>query len=99
ALLVVLSLGAVGILTSLEPARQVVSQQGSAPEKPLTFQDTVEGVHITLTVTPGRIGSNRVVVALTDRRGTPVRNASQVELRLSALEADLGERRSAEHTP
>src|SRR5262249_14949662 len=58
---------------------------------PLIFQDTVEGLHITLAITPGRVGSNRVVVVLTDRRGTPVRNASQVELRLSALEADMGE--------
>jgi hypothetical protein len=57
----------------------------------LTLQDTVEGVHITLTVTPGRVGPNSMVVALTDRRGAPVRNASQVELRLNALEADLGE--------
>jgi mono/diheme cytochrome c family protein len=91
ALLVLLILGAVGILTSLEPARQVATQQGSTPERSLTFQDTVEGVRITLTVAPGRVGSNRVVVALTDRRGTPVRNASQVELRLNALEADVGE--------
>jgi mono/diheme cytochrome c family protein len=91
ALLLVMILGAVGILTSLEPARQVAAQRGSASERILTFQDTVEGVHITLTVTPGRVGPNSVVVALTDRRGTPVRNASQVELRLSALEADVGE--------
>jgi copper transport protein len=92
ALLLVLILGAVGILTSLEPARQVAAQQGIAPERPLTFQDTVEGVRITLAVAPGRVGPNSVVVALTDRRGVPVRNASQVELRLSALEAEVGER-------
>jgi copper transport protein len=92
ALVVVAILAATGVLTSLEPARQVVAQQGSAPERPLTFQDMVEGVHITLTVTPGRVGLNSVVVALADRRGAPVRNASQVELRLSALEADVGER-------
>ena len=91
ALLVVLILGAVGLLTSLEPARQAAVQQGMTPASSLTFQDTVEGVRITLTITPGRVGSNRIVVALADRRGTPVRNASQVELRLSALQADLGE--------
>jgi mono/diheme cytochrome c family protein len=91
ALLVVLILGAVGILTSLEPARQVTAQQANASKRPLTLQDTVEGVHITLTVTTGRVGPNSMVVALTDRRGAPVRSASQVELRLNALEADLGE--------
>jgi copper transport protein len=95
ALLLLLILAAVGTLTSLEPARQVASQQGRASERSLTFQDTVEGIHITLTITPGRVGSNRVVVALSDRRGTPVRNASQVEVRLSALAADVGERTAA----
>ena len=91
ALLVVVILAAVGILTSLEPARQVVAQGGNIFERPVTVQDTVEGLHIRLTVTPGRVGSNRVVVALSDRRGLPIRNASQVELRLGALDADIGE--------
>ena len=52
----------------------------------------MEGLHLALTVTPGRVGPNRLVVALRDRRGTPVRNASQVELRLEVLDADLGAR-------
>jgi copper transport protein len=90
ALLVLVILAVVGVLTSLEPARQVVASGENASEPPVTVQDTVEGLHITLTVTPGRVGLNRVVVALRDRRGLPVQNASQVELRLEALEADLG---------
>jgi copper transport protein len=90
ALLMVVILAVVGVLTSLEPARQVVAPEGHASEQPVTVQDTVEGLHITLTITPGRVGLNRVVIALRDRRGLPVRNASQVELRLEALEADLG---------
>jgi copper transport protein len=90
ALLMLVILAVVGVLTSLEPARQVVTPGGNASEPPVTVQDTVEGVHITLTVTPGLVGLNRVVVALRDHRGTPVRHASQVELRLEALEADLG---------
>lgn len=91
ALVLVLILGVVGVLTSLEPARQRAAQQGLTPQRSLTLQDTVEGTHIMLTMTPGQVGSNRLSVALTDRRGTPVRNASQVELRLSALDAEVGE--------
>jgi mono/diheme cytochrome c family protein len=83
-------LAVVGVLTSLEPARQVVAPGGNTSEPPVIVQDTVEGTHITLTMTPGRVGLNRVVIALRDRRGIPVRNAAQVELRLEALEADLG---------
>jgi hypothetical protein len=60
-------------------------------ERLLTVQDTLEDVHIALTVTPGRAGPNRILVALTDRRGAPVRNASQVELRLRALQPEVGE--------
>jgi copper transport protein len=90
ALLMLVIVAVVGVLTSLEPARQAIAQRGDGSEPPVTVQETAEGVHITLTVTPGRVGLNRVVVALRDRRGTPVQNASQVELRLEALEADLG---------
>jgi mono/diheme cytochrome c family protein len=90
ALLMLVILAVVGVLTSLEPARQVVTPGGHASEPPVTVQDTVEGLHITLTITPGRVGLNRMVIALRDHRGTPVRNASQVELRLEALAADLG---------
>src|SRR4029453_17644802 len=90
ALLMLVILAVVGVLTSLEPARQVVTPGGNASGPPVTVQDTVEGTHITLTVTHGRVGLNRVIVALRDRRGMPVRNAAQVELRLEALEADLG---------
>jgi mono/diheme cytochrome c family protein/uncharacterized membrane protein len=90
ALLLIMILVVVGVLTSLEPARQVVASAGNASEPPVTVQETVEGTHITLTVTPGHVGLNRLVVALRDRQGKPVRNASQVELHLEALEADLG---------
>src|SRR5262249_11595277 len=81
ALFMIVILAAVGVLTSLEPARQVVAPGGNASEPPVTVQDTVDGTHITLTVTPGRVGLNRVVVTLRDRRGMPVRNGSQVEPR------------------
>jgi hypothetical protein len=90
ALLVVGILGATGVLTSLEPARHVAAQQGRVPAPPLTVEDMVEGVHITLTITPGWVGPNRLRVMLRDRRERPVWNATQVELRLEAQDADLG---------
>jgi copper transport protein len=46
----VLVLLAVGLLTSLEPARQVASRQGIGPTSQLTFQDSVEGAEIELAV-------------------------------------------------
>ncbi|MFQ5613431.1 MAG: tetratricopeptide repeat protein [Anaerolineae bacterium] len=89
ALLAVLALAVVGGLVSLEPARQVASREGLGRD--LTFADTVEGTQINLTVEPGRVGPNRFLISLTDRRGKPVNNASEVSLRLAYLETDLGD--------
>ena len=91
-LLALLVLGSVGFLTSVEPARQVASRAG-AGEHPtsLNFQDTAEGVDISLEIAPGTVGANELTVSLTDRLGNPVDNASVVDIRLSYLDADLGE--------
>ncbi len=91
AILAVLVLLSVGLLTALEPARQVASREGIGLARGLTFQDTVEGTDITLTVEPGQVGPNRLLVTLKDRRGNPITNAADVSLRATYLEADLGE--------
>ena len=82
---------AVGYLTSLEPARQVASREGIGVEDQFRFQDEVEGTAIALEVEPGRIGPNTVSVSIEDRLGEPVTNATDVRIRTSYLEADLGE--------
>ena len=90
-LLALLVLGSVGFLTSVEPARQVASRAGAGTPDVLNFQDTAEGVDISLEIAPGTVGANDLTVSLTDRLGNPVDNASVVEIRLSYLDADLGE--------
>ena len=91
ALLVVLVLLSVGFLTSLEPARQVAAREGKGVPGSLVFIETVEGTSMTLEVAPGRVGPNDFSVSLEDRLGNPIDNASEVALRLTYLEADLGE--------
>ena len=91
ALLAVLVLASVGVLTSLEPARQVASRQGVGAPDPVRLQDTAEGASMLLEVVPARVGPNDVTLALEDRFGQPLTNATEVSLRLSYLEADLGE--------
>ena len=81
----------VGFLTSLEPARQAASRLGIGVEDGLTFADTAEGADITLEVIPGQIGPNTIIVTLTDVFGNPITNATDVRVRLSYLDADLGE--------
>jgi copper transport protein len=91
AILAILVLLAVGLLTSLEPARQVASRQAAAQQSSLVFRDLVERMRITLRIEPAQAGVNKVEVSLVDVRGTPVTNPSDVSLRLKYLNADLGE--------
>ena len=81
----------VGFLTSLEPARQAASRLGIGVEDGLTFTDTTEGAEMTLEVIPGQVGPNTIEVSLRDGFGSPITNATDVRVRLSYLDADLGE--------
>ena len=91
AALAVLILAAVGMLTSLEPARQVASRELVESHRYLSFSDVVSGDTIQLEVSPGRVGSNDLTVTVTDRLGRPIANADEVLVRLVFLESDLGD--------
>ena len=91
AALAILILAAVGLLTSLEPARQVASRELAEERQSLSFSDVVNGDTIALEVSPGRVGSNDMVVSLTNRLGEPITNASDVMVRLVYLGSDLGD--------
>ena len=90
AALAVLILAAVGMLTSLEPARQVTSREVAERQQSLTFSDTVNTDVIGLEITPGQVGANDLVVSLNDRLGNPIDYASEVMVRLVYLDSDLG---------
>jgi copper transport protein len=81
----------VGFLTSLEPARQAAARMGIGAEDGLTFTGTTEGTEMTLEVIPGQVGPNTLKVSLRDGFGSPITNATDVRVRLSYLDADLGE--------
>lgn len=91
ALLALVLLFLVGVLISLEPARQVASRHGGEPGQGLVLHDIAEGAHTILTVEPGLVGQNRLLVSLSDRLGNPVSNASDVSIRFTFLDAELGE--------
>ena len=91
AVLAVLIVAAVGMLTALEPARQVASRELTESRQSISFSDTVSGDTIQLEVSPGRVGSNDLTVTLSDRLGSPISNADEVLVRLVFLESDLGD--------
>jgi copper transport protein len=85
-----LLLAVAGLLISLEPARQVAAREGIGMGGEQAHNDVVEGTDITLTVEPALAGYNQVVVALANSQGQPIDNASQVNLRFSYQEEELG---------
>ena len=87
----VATLLSVGFLTSLEPARQTASRLGIGVDDRLTFSDTTEGADMTLEITPGKVGPNAIKVTLRDGFGSPITNVTDVRVRLSYLDEDLGE--------
>ena len=89
--LAVLVLLIVGLLTALEPARQVASREAIGVESGLTFKEVSEGARMTLDIDPGQVGPNTIGVSLTDNSGDPIANATDVRVRLSYLDADFGE--------
>ena len=87
----VLIMLAVGFLTALEPARQVASREGLGQPGSIEFTGTAEGAGLALKIEPGAVGLNRFEVSLADRLGRPIENASDVSVRISYLDDDLGE--------
>ena len=86
-----LALLAVGFMASMEPARQMAARMGIGVESEFAFEDTSEGTNIKLSVEPGAVGLNDVFITLADADGEPVTDATDVRLRLSYLDDDLGE--------
>ena len=91
AIVAVLLLTAVGWLIGLEPARQFAGRNGIGVEESVSFSDFTEGANVDVELDPGDVGQNAVSVELTDRRGDPITNATDVRVRLKFLEDDLGE--------
>jgi mono/diheme cytochrome c family protein len=93
----VLVVVAAGVLTSIEPARQVASREAAAHG--IQLEQQVDTTHVAVAVQPGTTGTNRIVVDLTDQRGRPVTNATVVSLRVQFAGADLGATSvTAQHT-
>lgn len=88
AILATLLIMVVGLLTSLEPARQIAAREGLG-QKPVTFADNLEGAEVMVEIVPGRVGINQVLITLTNRQGQPITNASEVNLTFTYRSQDM----------
>ena len=91
ALIVVFVLLLAGVIASMEPARQVASREGRGLPDGFLDGTISENVLVIVSVEPAKTGRNDVKVSFADRRGAPITDATDVRVRLSFLEEDLGE--------
>lgn len=92
-------LGAVGVMTAINPARNELQQREIAAAVPIpptpdpfTELQMVDQLHIELTISPGWVGENTFTVALsTMADNQPVTDASLIRLRFQSQSANLGE--------
>lgn len=88
-------LGAVGVMTSIAPARVTLDLRASQPRppEPAPIVETLsdENLNMELTISPGWVGDNTFSLKLTDSSGAPVEDASVIRLRFENQEENLGE--------
>lgn len=90
AILATLVLLSVGILVSMEPARQTASLREGVQPNRLVVQEVAQGTNVKTVIEPGTLGPNLVTVFLMDQSGRPITNASAVTLSLTYLDRDIG---------
>ncbi len=92
ALVAELALGALifvatGVLTSVEPGKDIAARQ----PRMLQLSGTADELPTTLTIDPGRVGPNTFTAVVTEPSGAPAANVQRVQLRFTYLDQDLGQ--------
>jgi copper transport protein len=77
---------ATGVLTSVEPGREVWARQ----PRPVELASAAEDLRMTLRVEPGRVGENTFRLTVQDEAGQPAANVQRVQLRFDYLDQQLG---------
>jgi copper transport protein len=91
--LTVAILGAVGVMTSISPARNVGALRQAAGGIPSTtiYESVLVGnAHVDLEISPGLVGENTFAIILYDHLGEPLDDASLIRLRFDHMGENLG---------
>jgi copper transport protein len=86
-------LAAVGVMTSIAPARATYAQQlaQQPTTQPIVETQTVNDLTMELTISPGTVGVNTFTLKLTDASGAPVDNAKLIRMRFESEAQNIGE--------
>ncbi len=95
---IVLTVGillAVGVMTSISPARLTLAERAANPPapapQPIKDVNTVNGLLIQFDATPGWIGENTFTLKLVDSNGAPINDVSLIRMRFESQTQNLGE--------
>jgi copper transport protein len=95
--LAVIIMAAVGIMTAIAPARNIIALRVAAQFtlEPTPFYDSYyfeeSQIHIDLEISPGWVGENSFKLRIYTHTGDPITDASLIRLRFEALSENLGE--------
>jgi copper transport protein len=88
-------LAAVGMMTSIAPARTTLALRASAPKapEPAPIIETLSNndLNVELTISPGWVGENTFSLKVTDTNGAPVTNATLIRMKFESQTQNLGE--------
>jgi virginiamycin B lyase len=81
----------VGVLTASSPAAQSTSAASSNQVVPLVVRGySVEGVNVTVKISPFQVGDNHFEVDFTDTQGAPITNIQSVSVKFKYLDRNIG---------
>lgn len=86
---------AVGVMTSISPARTTLANRAANPPppeaQPIKDVATVNGLLIQFDASPGWVGDNTFTLKLVDSNGTPINDAKLIRMRFESQSENLGE--------
>lgn len=95
---IVLTIGillAVGVMTSISPARTTLAQRAAYPPppeaQPLKEVGNVNGLLIESDISPGWLGENTFTLKLVDSNGAPINDVTLIRMRFESQTENLGE--------
>ncbi len=95
---IVLTVGillAVGVMTSISPARVTLAERAANPPapapQPIKDVSTVNGLLVQFDVTPGWIGENTFTLKLVDSSGAPINDVTLIRMRFESQTQNIGE--------
>lgn len=81
----------VGVLTASSPAAQSTSATPPNQYVPLVLRGySVEGVNVTVKITPFQVGDNHFDLDFTDAQGAPITNVQSVSVKFKYLDRNVG---------